>query len=68
MFFRDLVIALVRVWFSSPSCACGYHRLCVVGGCVVSVGQYLCLDDSNEQSIYIQRQEIKSMVVSMLQN
>ena len=29
---------------------------------------YLCLGDSNEQSIYDNRQEIKSRVVSMLQN
>ena len=53
MFFRDLVIALVNEWFSSPSCACGCHCLCVVGGCVVSIGRYLCVNDSNEQSIYI---------------
>ena len=29
---------------------------------------YLCLDDSNEQSIYNQTQEIKSMIINMLQN
>ena len=32
------------------------------------MGVYLYLGDSNEQSIFNQRQEIKSMVVSMLQN
>ena len=32
------------------------------------MGVYLYLGDSNEQSIFNQRQEIKSIVVSMLQN
>ena len=35
---------------------------------LVFVGVYLCLGDLNEQNIYDQRQEIKSMIVSMLQN
>ena len=35
---------------------------------LVFVGVYLCLGDLNEQSIYDQRQEFKSIVIGMLQN
>ena len=35
---------------------------------LVFVGVYLCLGDLNEQSIYDQTQEIKSIVNGMLQN
>ena len=33
---------------------------------LVFVGVYLCLGDLNEQSIYDQRQKIKSIVIGML--
>ena len=61
-----IVVTFMRMWLSSSWCD-GW--LCFLSTTVSFLSSlcsvYLCLDDSNEQNTYNQRQEIKSMVVSM---
>ena len=37
---RVIVADFMRVWFSSPSCTCGCHRLGAESGCVVLIRQF----------------------------
>ena len=78
LLFRDLVIALVRMWLSLSWCACGCHCLGAACGCVVSIRHfgfrcrgmtYICVGAiQTSKSISDRRKEIKSMVINMLQN
>ena len=61
-----IVVAFVYVWLSSSWYGERLRRLIMTVWFSLSwCDFYLCLSNSNEQNIYDQRQEIKSMVVSM---
>ena len=64
-----IVVAFVRMWLSSFWC--GGWLYCYTTTFWFSslwCDTYLCLGDLDEQSISDQRQEIKSLVVNILQN
>ena len=69
-FFCDLVVVLLRlmvvvVLLRNVTCVVLIQRFDFSSS---SYDIYLCMSDSNRQNISNQRQQIKSMVVSMLQN
>ena len=64
-----IVVAFMRVWLSPSWCSKWLCRLSTTFWFSLSLcGIYLCLDNSNKQSIYDRIQEIKSITVNMLQN
>ena len=61
-----LVIVFVQVWLSISWCGKWLCRLSTMFWfSSLWCGVYLCLGDSNKQNIFDQRQEFKSMVISM---
>ena len=64
-----IVIVFMRVWLSSSWCSGWLYRLSATFWfSSLWCGVYLCLGNSDKQTIYDQRQEIKSMIINMVQN
>ena len=66
---RMIVVTFVRVWLSSSWCDEWLNRLnTTFWFSLLWYDIYFYLDDSNEKSMYDQKQEIKSIFVGMLEN
>ena len=64
-----IVVAFVSVWLSSSWCDGWLCRLSTtIWFSLLWCDIYLCFDDLNEQSIYDQKQKIKSIIVNIRQN